>query len=261
MFDGEVEASSLYMSAGPTRLLYGGSKGELRKALIPLQVCGQMRDEAMQTLFRVRPIRLIHKRRGEVWPSGTPIVRPTAEELNEWTELICKIPTHLRFPMMKFEYRYDCQLRPPEIEPEDKIVEDGPLFTERIGGLIKSVRPGTLSISILFYFRLGGPTKVQPGFKSGQLASFERVPSYICKRDKAMTEEETQSITVTFPADDPVEARRKIMKAFEERRETFEAHRGHKVCFIRLYLDKSLSRLAMVEKEVLRMVQYLPEKK
>lgn len=39
MFDGEVEASSLYMSAGPTRLLYGGSKEGLRRALIPLQVC------------------------------------------------------------------------------------------------------------------------------------------------------------------------------------------------------------------------------
>lgn len=76
-----------------------------------------------------------------------------------------------------------------------------------------------------------------------------------------MTEDETQSMMVTFPADDPVEARREIIKAFEKRRETFEVHRGHRVCFVRLYLDKSLSRLAMVEKEVLRMVQYLPDKK
>ncbi|KAM0722379.1 hypothetical protein Q7P37_001820 [Cladosporium fusiforme] len=258
-----IQAVSYLESTAPEPLLtwivvdedFRSPKESRRRVLRPLQVCSEMRSEAIKALSRVPILFSHHPVRYEEY--GTPIAPPSDRELEAWKLLVSRIPCHLLVPRTTFEYQHDCGLDGPDPSLNDKTWGDGQQFSNRIRQLVDIVRPGKLKISIQIRFLKVGILGLQ---KDGghPLRNARSFTDYICKRDTAITTKTSELLEVIVPADDPVKARRIVIGTFEAKRQLFEAHRGHKLCFVRLNIDKTLERLAISEKKMLDMVCHLP---
>jgi len=110
----------------------------LRQRLAPLQVCREMRAEAIGYFFQ-KPVWLMHQKRT---PSEyhTTMAAPTDEELKVWSAMIANIPMHLRSRWLTFQYYYECEL---SIFSEFNTTprEPGPEFEAGIRALVKAARP------------------------------------------------------------------------------------------------------------------------
>lgn len=217
----------------------------LRQKLAPLQVCREMRAEAIGYFFQ-KPVWLMHQKRT---PSEyhTTMAVPTDEELKVWSAMIAKIPMHLRSRWLTFQYYYECELSIfSVINPTPR--EPGPEFEAAIRALVKAARPHQVVVVInLFFHRMGafgvsgmGPTKP------------------VCIHDEPMTVTDCESILVTITTSDAVKAYHMVQDAFAEKRRKLEVHRSHRVCFIRLSLQKSLERLEIAEQKIREVMENIP---
>lgn len=269
VLESDIQAATHYHADGKkhTRLVVDRGQRTLRETLAPLQICQQIRHEAIETLSKVC-FNLDHTVATfkDYHEHKTPIAPPTESEIEDWTQLISAFPAHLLIPGTIFEYQHVCGLQEPYPSMDDPIWGDKQGFNIQIRRLVEIVRPGKLKLSMRIYFRRSDVfTRL---LESGDIDDMHLLnkrqnrgqTGYICKRDAVMTEETSQVLMVSMPADDPDKARSAIKTAFDGRRESFEAHRGHRVCFVRLYVNRALSRLAIAENMLLTMVSHLPSK-
>lgn len=158
---------------------------------------------------------------------------PTDAELKTWSTMIANIPAHLRSRWLTFQYYYECELSIfSQLNPTPR--EPGPEIERGIGALVKAARPYTVVVAIdLFFHRMGAFTV------SGMRPT---KPVNLCIHDEPMTVAECESILIRIPTSDSVKAYRVVEEAFAEKRRRLEMHRSHRVCFIRLGLQKSLER-------------------
>lgn len=217
----------------------------LRQRLAPLQVCREMRAEAIGYFFQ-KPVWLMHQKRT---PSEyhTTMAVPTDDELKVWSAMIANIPMHLRSRWLTFQYYYKCELSIFSVINTTPR-EPGPEFEAGIRALVKAARPHQVVVAVnLFFHRMGafgvsgmGPTKP------------------VCIHDEPMTVTECESILVKIPTSDAVKAYRMVQAAFAEKRRQLEVHRSHRVCFIRLSLQKSLERLEIAEQKIRELMENIP---
>ena len=73
-----------------------------------------------------------------------------------------------------------------------------------------------------------------------------------------MTVAKCESIFVKIPTSNAVKAYRTLQDAFAEKRMRLEKHRSHRVCSIRLSLQKSLERLEIAEKKICELMENIP---
>jgi hypothetical protein len=219
----------------------------LRQRLAPLQVCREMRAEAIGYFFQ-KPVWLMHQKRT---PSEyhTTMAVPTDDELKIWSAMIANIPMHLRSHWLTFQYYYECELSIFSVINTTPR-EPGPEFEAGIRALVKAARPHSLNLAInLFFHRMGA-------FGSSGTGPMDTI--YICVRDEPMSVAECESIFIEIPTSDAVKAYRMVQDAFAEKRRKLETHRSHRVCFIRLGLQKSLERLQIAEKKIRELMENVP---
>jgi len=221
---------------------------ELREKLAPLQVCSGMRSAAIGYFFQ-NPVWLMHHKR-TLTEYHTSMAIPSDDELRTWSAMIARIPMHLRSRWLTFQYYYEYDLSFfSALYP--KPLESGPDFETGIRALVKAARPQEVVVVInLFFHRMGafGGSGSRP---SGPV-------QFICNRDQPMTVADCESLLVKIPTSDAVKAYGMVQDAFAEKRRDLEKHRSHRVCFIRLGLDKSLQRLEIAEKKIREVMQNLP---
>ena len=80
----------------------------------------------------------------------------------------------------------------------------------------------------------------------------------VCIHDEPMTVTDCESILVTITTSDAVKAYHMVQDAFAEKRRKLEVHRSHRVCFIRLSLQKSLERLEIAEQKIREVMENIP---
>ena len=190
----------------------------LRQKLAPLQVCREMRAEAIGYFFQ-KPVWLMHQRRTSPEYHITMAV-PTDDELKVWSAIIARIPTHLRSRWLTFQYYYECELSIfSECNPTPR--EPGPEFEAGIRALVKAAQPHQVAVAInLFFHRMGA---------FGVSGTLPTKP--VCIIEEPMTVAELESILVKIPTSDAVKAYRVVQNAFAEKRKRLEKHRSHRVCF------------------------------
>jgi hypothetical protein len=174
---------------------------------------------------------------------------PTEGDFKSWSAMLAKIPKHLRSPWLEFEYQHECALRINRSRV-DIPLECGPQFKAGIAALVKVVQHHKVSVVINLFFH-----------SMGRVATSNARPSepvYVCVRDKPMSVADCESILVKIPTSDAVEAYRLVEREFAEKRRRLEAHRSHKVCFIRLGLDLALERLKIAEKRIRVVLEHMP---
>jgi len=220
----------------------------LRERLAPLQVCHQMRAEAIGYFFDTS-IWLVHalQARSEYHEA---MVAPTEDEVKTWSTMIAKIPMHLRSPWLKFEYRRDERILSVNPLKIRKPLECGPEIKAGIGALIEAARPhGVIVVIEHFFHKIGSlpATRTRSTW-----------PADVCVRDEPMTVTDCESILVRIPTSDATEAYRVVKRAFAEKRRRFEKHRSHRVCFVRLGLKVALERLEAAEKITMEAMEHLP---
>ncbi|GAB7331191.1 hypothetical protein MBLNU13_g02661t1 [Cladosporium sp. NU13] len=217
----------------------------LRQKLAPLQVCREMRAEAIGYFFQ-KPVWLMHQKRT---PSEyhTTMAVPADDELKIWSAMIARIPMHLHSRWLTFQYYYECELSIfSEWNPTPR--ESGPEFEAGIRALVKAARPHKMVVAIkVFFHRMGA---------FGTSGMGHTLP--VCVRDELMTVAECESILVKIPTSDAVKAYRMFQDAFAEKRRRLEKHRSHRVCFIRLSLQKSLERLEIAERKIRELMENIP---
>jgi hypothetical protein len=224
-----------------------GKSLAIRKKLAPLQVCRQMRAEAIGYFFD-EPIWLSHQIQ-ILNENYLAMVAPTEGELKNWSAMLSKIPMHLRSPWMTFEYRHEYVLIKDTLLTSEPIGR-GADFKAGIRALVKAVRPHKVVVVINLFFHSMGRA----------VASNTRPsePGYVCIRDQPMTVADCESILVKISTSDAVEAYRLVKHAFAEKRRELEAHRAHRVCFIRLSLGLALARLEIAEKRMRVVLEHMP---
>jgi len=177
------------------------------------------------------------------------MVVPTEGELKYRSAMLAKIPMHLRSPWMTFEYRHEYALIKNTM-PTSEPIGRGADFKAGIGALVKAVRPHKVVVVINLFFHSMGravASNMRPS-ESGR----------VCVRDQPMTVADCESILVRIPTSDAVEAYSLVKHAFAEKRRELEAHRAHRVCFIRLGLDLTLARLEIAEKRMRVVLEHMP---
>jgi hypothetical protein len=225
----------------------------LRQKLAPLQVCREMRYAAIGYFFK-NPVWLMHVKQTPT-DYHTAMVVPTDQELMLWSAMIATIPVHLRSRWLTFQYYYECELdifsklNPKPFEPKRE-------FETGIRALVSAARPHQAYLAInIFFHRMGSCSShglSPPG-------TWPPKPvHHICKLDEPMTVADCESVLVKIPTSDAVKAYRMVREAFAEKRRSLEKHRSHRMCFVRLSLQKSLGRLNMAEKKICEVMENLP---
>jgi hypothetical protein len=72
-----------------------------------------------------------------------------------------------------------------------------------------------------------------------------------------MSSQECEQIVFKIPADDKIKAQKIIDEVFAAKCGQFEAHRAHRVCFIRLGIDETLQNLVDARDMMTEMVGLL----
>lgn len=224
----------------------------LRQKLAPLQVCREMRSAAIGYFFQ-NPVWLMHLKRTPT-DYHTMTAVPWDNELRIWSAMIARVPMHLRSRWLTFQYYYECELsifsklnpKPLELRSE---------FETGIRALVSATRPHQAYLAINIFFHRMGAFGVAGMSPPGERPS---KPVYICAHDEPMTVADCESILVKIPTNDAVKAYRMVQDAFAEKRRRLEKHRSHKVCFVRLSLQKSLERLDMAEKKIREVMENIP---
>jgi hypothetical protein len=226
----------------------------LSKLLAITQVSSDMRAEAIPFLFRGKPVWLLHKDRNYT-EEYTPMAIATTVELTDWSAMIARIPAHLRSPKMTFEYRHECMLN-KDASLLGQPLQGGARCTAGIRTLVGAAAPNEVLVTINFnYTRIGAFKMDRPWFDAGVPCP---EPVHVCNRDEPMTAVEFESILIKIPTSDAKKACQVVKRAFADKRERLEKHRSHRVCFIRLGLNKALERLAIVERKTQELMEHLP---
>jgi hypothetical protein len=116
-------------------------------------------------------------------------------------------------------------------------------FTRDIRNLVTTISPCDVVISVNFVFNSLSdtpPTSLYHAADPGQLLN-------VCPQGEPMSSQECEQILFKTPAHDKIQAQQTIDEAFAEKCSQFEAHRAHKMCFVRLDMGEALeSALAKV---------------
>lgn len=230
----------------------------LREMLHPLQVCRQMREEALPLLFGHKSLALGRFPYIDAHAELVSAVIPAfGAELVRWQKVVSSIPEHLRMPHMSVEYRYHLALS-KNLTLNDKLStspENVEEFSKTILTLAKASFPNQLFVAVHLAFQHSGITPLC-AYPSERF--FREPPQYICKRDPPIRDYDNEWIALMIPTSDRKQAHSVVTKTFEEKRQLFAAHRDHRVCFVRLYEAKTLERLAIAEARVHEVVDCLP---
>jgi hypothetical protein len=226
----------------------------LSRLLAVTQVCKDMRAEAIPFFFQGKPVWLLHKDRYD-FEVYTPMAIPTTEELHDWSTMIAKIPAPLRSPQMTFEYRHECMLN-KDASLLGQPLHGGARYAAGIRTLIGAAAPNEVIVTInLNYFSIGTFKVDCPFFNAGV---FNPQPVHVCTRDEPMTAVEFERILIKIPTSDAKKACQVVKRAFADKREKLEKHRSHRMCVVRLKLNKALERLAIVERKTQELMEHLP---
>lgn len=222
----------------------------LQEVLYPLHVCKQIRDEAMGLQFGPEPITI-----GPCRARAFLIVhRPSSDASSGCCRCISQVPIHLRSPNLCFEYQYDTSVHHSSSHSGRFAITFNQSLEEDVVKLATAAYPTPLNMSVSCFL----PEKAYKSVHPDHCPSISEKPIFVCTKDVAFTHDLREYIIFKLPTNNPVEARRLVESAFEERVRSFEAHRHHRVCFIRLGLGTSLQDLATAKSMMHKLINRIP---
>jgi hypothetical protein len=223
-----------------------------RISLVPLTLCEQMKAEATKTLVRIPKTAIVEC--GNV--SSRALTAPNFNQLRALAQRFSAIPQALK-SRLTFEVQHDCRLlgsTPLLGNFALPTVVSNAQFTRDIRNLVATVSPCNVVISVNFTFNsLSGSN---PSSSSYHAADRGRL-SNVCPKGDPVSPQECEQILVKISAVDKIQAQKAIDEAFAAKCSQFEAHRAHRVCFIRLGIDQALQNLVDARDMMTEMVDLL----
>lgn len=217
--------------------------------LAPLQVCRQMRHEALESLLGGKTVVIYTGK--SISTVNTPMVYLSPQHIASLGALNNRIPVGLRSPKMIYEIQHDCRLGGEEsyIPPLT-----GLNFAQGIDSLVTLMQPCELVLSVNFFYRkMSSCSHVSKSYH-GSVQPWNPV----CARDKPMNPQDCEQMLVKFSARNTVKAHKQVAEAFAEKRRQLEVRRSHRMCQIRVSgIDKSFAALAIAENMVNEMIGHL----
>jgi hypothetical protein len=225
--------------------LFGGDFFKI--SLAPFMLCSEMNAEVTQTLVRIPKTAILN--------CGNAIHRaltaPSANQLQILAQRFNAIPQALR-SRLTIEVQHDCMLI-GQIQPFAIASFVGNAqFTQDIRNLVATVSPCDVVISVNFGFNSVSTT---PSTNSYHAADPGQVWN-VCPQGE-MSSQECEQILFKIPTNDKIQAQQIIDEAFTEKCQQFEAHRAHRVCFIRLGMDEALQCLVDARDMMTEMVDLM----
>jgi hypothetical protein len=214
-----------------------------------LQLCSSIRKEAIKSLMRDVVVFLAPR-----YSDNNAMTVLTPQECQAVSLWIGTIPAHIPSDKLEFRLQHDCRL---VIDPNDHFDFpwlNAPLFTANTRLLVAAVRPRDVVMSVNFTFHALSKLPYNKSYH-------EPLPGrlwIVCSRDESMMSQACENILINFTALDKTKAQKSVNDAFAKRRRQFEAHRGHRMCFIKLSgIDKALAALTKAHDMTNEMISLL----
>jgi len=216
-------------------------------SLALLQLCRELRPETEQFLTRHTKAIL---NGGNMDTSALTVL--DADQQTALAQLVGAIPAHLNLKKFVFELQHDCRVICPGMYASYTSVIP-PQFTANTRAFVAIVRPYEAVISVNFTFH---KLSTYPLTNSLHHTSHGSV-STVCPHDDPMTIQALEQGVIKLSASDKTKSQNAADQAFARKRRHFEAHRTHKVCFVKVGIDKALDSLANAQDHINAMIQLL----
>jgi len=217
-------------------------------SLTPLQLCGTMRAEAHHVLTRKHKTAFMNSRND----SSSALTALNHHQQRALAYRINAIPPQLRSNRLTFELQHDCRVVSPMLSNHTTPVSSAQ-FTRDTRNLVTMVSPckGVISVDFIFH-----SLSAHPSTHSYHSANQTRLWD-VCQHGEPMTSQECEHVVFKITATDKVQAQKMVDEVFAEKSRQLEAHRAHKVCFMRLGVDKALASLTTARDMMTEMANLL----
>jgi hypothetical protein len=219
-----------------------------RVSLAPLTICDEMNAEANRTLARIHKTAILDCGNDNT----SALTAPDFNQLRVLAQRFSAIPQNLK-SRLTFEVQHDCSLLGPIQTVAVGTTVSNAEFTRDIRNLVATVSPCNVVISVNFLFNSLSGT---PSTSSYHVTN-PGLQSKVCPQGDPMSSQECEQVVFKIPADDKIKAQKIIDEVFAAKCGQFEAHRAHRVCFIRLGIDETLQNLVDARDMMTEMVGLL----